>query len=170
MEPVMEAIKATQNKNIDKRYAQCYVALRRGTIALATTMRDNCVALGIEEPKRIRLMESIMQPALAEMEGAEPIAMALVGDPSAGAGTEARRGRPDIISRLTGIPATMLVNSRGETNRWAMPCLSELRNSVNRAYQSTLFSLMSMAQEAENYPANPHMRIIGAFKEIRPWM
>jgi hypothetical protein len=179
LDPIVRAMKSKMSMTIDKRYAQCLVARWRGAVALATTMRDNLnVKLRAEAGVRnwsnediermlIRFMEGVMQPALAQMDGDVPVAQVLMGDPSASKGTTRRRGRPDVISQLTGIPAELLVNSDGETDRWASAPLNELRKANHRMYQSTMYSLMSIAQEEPG--SNPHLRILRAFKDIKPW-
>jgi len=164
--PMADALRATMNQNVDKRLAQCQVAKWRSTIAIATMMRDNLLAKGCSEEQLLMFMEAVMQPALAQMEGAVPIAYVLMGDPSEPRRSPFRKGRPDLISRLTGIPEALLVNEFGETDRWPWQGLNELRCAVNRAYQSDLYTLQATARME---PKNAHLRILSEFKDIEPY-
>jgi hypothetical protein len=166
--PIVKELKKSLPTDMDKRYAQAIVANWRGDVALATTQRDVAVSLGITEFETLCLMDATIQPGLDQMDGGVPLCKVLMGNPKAPKNSAEYRGRPDIISKLTGIDQKLLVDDNGASRRWATPALNELRKANNRAYKADMYTLMSVAMEPLD-ESNPHSIILNAFRDIRPW-
>jgi len=131
---------------------QVLIAEWRSAIALATTWRDNTLQLGADEEQCLRCFEALSQPALAQMDGGEPVATYLLE-------------HKDRLVTVTGLP-----HNWREMEHWPTPIVREMTNSSSRRYKVTLSSLKRMAVQCSELvklgEGGNHAIILSAFASM----
>jgi len=136
--------------------SQCVVAEWGSAVGLSTTIRDNMIGNGGTEEECLRFFEAVMQPALAQKEGAIPIATHLMANPG-------------LIAVRANIPQHKFATDSKVL--WASsPMLRELAHRKGRNYKLTLEWLATQANLAKDRMsagiASRHEVILSAFADL----